>query len=328
MMAVLWQLVTLLSMTGGTSGSETCRTPGVPFVEVAAGAGVASAIADEVTKRLAIELQAGSVAACREGTTTGMPLARVSVRTAEVPGSFVLEVRDLVTHKTTVREESLAYLPESARVVALGLAAAELVMASWAEVLLRPPEVAAGPRVGEVIAVVNAAKSPARFRASVMAAGERFSGGHVHYGADLLASVSWAARLRIYASAGVRASTPLDGQNGRAHMNAVEGGTGIAVRVAGDERFGCGLRGGLDLVRVWAWGEPGPGAEALSQTSWALVVPTMFASWVALSANARLVVEVGVVTAVRAVRARDDNASIGGIEGVAPAGALGLEVAF
>jgi hypothetical protein len=222
-------------------------------------------------------------------------------------------------------------MPADARAFTLVVSADDLLLASWAELLIATTAPSPEPPPKAVARYVETKLSvpPPRARLGAALAFERSSGGQSQWGVDAHGG-AWAnSWLAIGARIGLRSA---------ARVKAPDGSVGAAAVVAGlfvdastqprTRRLGLDLMGRLDLVPVTFFAEAGSNAVARPGSATAVVASAgVSPSW-SVGPSVRIFIEGDAAIALRAAVATDSGHEITGISGVGLALSAGVSNLF
>jgi hypothetical protein len=273
-------LTVLLILSLVRVASATCEaTSTAPFVAVSYDPQIGEADRGRIASELAADLADRSIDVC-DASRPGNPVARVSITPTSGGVSIRLEVRDALTSKDVARNLDTSRTPEDGRPLAVALATAELLRASWAELALRkaPPPAIPVPAPVKKVVEDSIAREPIKQPLPapqpthpvglwVMAASEVFSSGFVRIGADVRLSVDLGPRFTLGARGGFRRAITRTGPDGDVAADALlvglDGSFGLLART---RRFGLDPFVRVDVARITYHATPTPDAIASSTT--------------------------------------------------------------
>ena len=319
----------LLSRCANAAPASVCPDTNASWVRVTVDAPEDPRLAYKLLEHLQAELAPHHIGVCTGAGTTA-PLAEIHiVHPSSNLVAIEVEVEDSVTQKRVVRDLNLRGLPEDAHALTIALSAAELLRASWAEIKLRQANAPSQPVPEGVANAVDEklAESPARAALGLRAAGEEFSRGLRQAGVDATAAFPIIEAWQLCFRLGVRQAAPTPADDGSIRANAWLIGTGASFRLTPPEaRAFVGLMGRLDWVRMQFFGEPQPGAFALSGSGSGFLASGGVLGAIRVSRFAQFEAELDAGDVAKGVSARDANRVVVAMNGPWVGAGLGLTV--
>jgi hypothetical protein len=323
-----------LLRTEGRAGEAPCGDEGPPVVKLQfAGADWNPELQRGILKHLRAGLEPAGFRVCREVAGLKAPVATVELRPR--PGERVvatIEVRDGVTAKRVARDIDLSALPEDGRALGVGVAADELLRASWAELALEgapPPAVEPPPAVQKTVErSLRSYESPKANALGARAAIEGYEGGLLLYGGDVFYRRYFTERFGGEFSLGVRGAPAESSEHGSVRAHAFGAGANLFVDIAVRRPWKVALEAGIWAARLELLGEAAPGGAG-SRGVEALVSAHGGASAaLTLTPAFALVARCGAGGTLRSVEARDEDAVVVSASGFEWYAALGPQVSF
>ncbi|HEX4517050.1 MAG TPA: hypothetical protein VH054_26065 [Polyangiaceae bacterium] len=296
-----------------------------PWVAVAADARL-GAEGERVRRELRADLAPQAVDVC-DATREGAPIARIELSPVEGARavSIRLEIRDALTAKEVARTVSIESIPPDGRALAIAVAAAELLRASWAELALRSAPPPAQPVPKAVTRIVESAIAPpAKAKASprvvslgVALAGEAFTTGFARLGADVRAGVDLGPRFTIAARLGFRRALAAQVADGTIEADALVFGAEGAVAVLSprERTWNLDVLLRADVAEISFHATPKQGVGASSATLTSVELSSGVRGRVALAPSFGLALEVGGGGAIVGAVARDGEKTVAGTNG-------------
>jgi hypothetical protein len=315
--------------------ARDCGDQGPPIVELAfAGEHWDAALERGIVKHLRAGLEPAGFRVCVHLDGQNPPVATVELR--QRAGESVMatiEVRDGVTAKRVARDIDLSALPEDGRALGVGLAADELLRASWAELALRdapPPASPPPPAVEATVRTSLRVQPEPEKRSALVARGavEGHAGGLFTYGGDVAFRHWFTTRFGAEIAAGVRGAPAEDATNGSISASGVGAGVTAFVDVVRADAWRLSLEGGVWGARLEFQGVPTSGAAGARGGEVGIAGRGGAGVTVALSSALSLALRAGLGVPLRAVSARDDGKDAVGTSGVEWYAGLGPQVAF
>jgi hypothetical protein len=289
-----------------------------------------------IVKHLRAGLEPAGFRVCVQLTGQKPPVATVELK--KRPGERIvatIEVKDGVTAKRVARDIDLSALPEDGRALGVGLAADELLRASWAELALTDAPKPAEPPPPAVEKTVERSLRkdvhPRLNALAVRAAIEGYGGGLVEYGGDVAYRHWFASRFGGEVWLGVRGAPAETSANGEVRARSFGAGGALFYDVlhpGSDGPFRLALEAGVWAARVELTGEARAGYTGTSGVESLITVRGGASAGLALSSAVSLGARVGLGGVTRAVTARDDGRDAVSGSGLEWYAALGPEVAF
>ncbi|MFT3767948.1 MAG: hypothetical protein QM820_21060 [Minicystis sp.] len=320
---------------GATAACDAARRPWVllAFGERPPPATIAGTLLRDVRAGLA------EADVCDGGSARqGAPAATLEIGARGGSQRYAIEVRDEVTQKRVGREIDLATVPEDGRSVALGIAAAELLRAAWAELLLHArteaPRAAPDPAAAALAARMREARTPdaprparpsnhlgARGAFEVFSTGLALAGGDVFYRRTL-------DRFSIGVAFAARGGLPVTAPHGTIQANAIGGEVEAGFTVVRAGRFDLAIEAGVGVARVLFRGTPVKGAEGDRFDGVAVVPRGGIAAGLDVAGVVRFDARVAGGGVAAAVVPLDDATRAPGVRGGAFLGTLGVGALF
>lgn len=309
-----------------------CGDAGVPVVQVAFdGAGWDAALEQGIVEQLRAGLHPTGLDVCAgPGETATTPVATVELR--QDPSERVvvtIEVRDGVTRKRVARDVDLSALPEDGRALGLGVAADELLRASWAELALRDASVQNIDRPKAVERTLERSLKP---REKTNEAGATFAldefGFLFLYGADVTLRYWFAPKFAVELDVGARTANDHETGNGTISTRALESALTFAFATGTLGPFRANLEAGVFAAEVRFRGSPLPGARGADES--ALTVAARFGSRFTLPITPAFLLSLrsGLAFTIRGATATNNGVGETGTSIGGPFFSLGPAVAF
>jgi hypothetical protein len=268
-----------------------------------------------------------------EGAGDIKKVATVELR--QNPGERVtatIEVRDGITAKRVARDIDLSALPDDARPLGVGVAADELLRASWVELSLTGAPKPATPPPPAVRRAVESSlrrpEPPRRSEASGLGAAEGYTGGLVLFGGDIAFEQRLGSNLGIGLALGLRQSAQNPSAHGSISASTFAAGAALLVDLAhaGPLRFALELGARASDVRLR--GQPAAGSTGTESS--AVGVDARAGVGLAYRIGSQFLVSLkgGAGVPLRAVVGRDHGQTEVGLSGFEWYAALGPAVAF
>jgi len=215
------------------------------------------------------------------------------------------------------RSLDLGPIPSDARLLAIAVAADELLAANFRE-LERRAERARAARPRPARAPAPAATQPAqpRFEVGPGFVYETFDGGQTLLGVDARLGLKLVGPLSATARLGFRQGLREPADHGSVRASALVGGLGVRVELGGGQRLKVDLLGRFDALRLNASAFAEAGATAREDAGLALVLGGGPGLRVLLSRSLRLVADATAGHAVRPVHITDDGQRVSGASGL------------
>jgi hypothetical protein len=286
-----------------------------------------------IASELRADLEDQSIGVC-DDPKAGAPAARIVISEANGGVSIRLEVKDAITSKEVARSIDTSSIPPDGRALAIALAAAELLRASWAELTLRdaPPTPVPAP-VRRI--VERSLREPAHAEAprivglGVAFATEAFTSGFVRFGADVRGSVDLGSRLSFGLSAGFRRALSRTGPDGQVDAEALlfsaDGAYALFPRT---RRYGLEPFVRFIVVPIAFHAAPTGGAATTTATLVGIETAGGLRGRFSLTRNLALVAEVGGGAALRSADAKDGDVVVATTSGGFVLGSLGVRGLF
>jgi hypothetical protein len=242
-----------------------------------------------------------------------------------------IEVRDGVTEKRVARDIDLSALPEDARALGVGVAADELLRASWIELSLAgapKPALPPPPAVRRAVETSLRVERPSRSDILLLAGGEGYSTGLVLLGGDLAFRQRLGEVLGFGVSLGLRQSGTERSLHGTVSASVFGAGGSLIAWVLRRERLNVALEAGVWASEVRVRGRPDEGSAGTEASAVAVEARGGTALEYRLAGPLWISVRGGIGAPMRAVAARDYGASGTGVSGFEWYAALGPGVAF
>jgi hypothetical protein len=313
---------------------DTCGQTGLPLVVVAfTGEGWDPALARGILEHLRAGLAPAGFDVCHvDPSSRVVPVATVELRRKQGESvAATIEVRDGVTSKRIARDIDVGALPEDGRALGVGVAADELLRASWIELALedapkpkQPPPAAVRRTVERALTHRTKRPTEAGARASV----EGYGGGLVLYGGDVAFRHWFEPSLGAELAAGLRRAPTHAGDNGDIRASALCLGASFLVEVMQRGPLELRFELGVGATEIEFRGDPAAGSSGDGGAELAVVARAGAAFSVDLTRSLVLSLRAGGGFPLRAVYARDHGDPAIGASGVEFYGAVGPAVAF
>jgi hypothetical protein len=320
-----------------TLRAETdCAEGDGPVVRVAfTGTPWDAALRQGVLDHLRAGLEPTGVRVCpADGTPHAGDVATVELR--QTSGERVMaaiEVRDGVTQKRVARDIDVSALPEDARALGVGVAADELLRASWVELRLtgapkpaKPPPPAVARAVES--SLVREPPEPGRTSAGVAATLAGYSNGLLLFGGELsfarLLGDTFGVELALDLAESGTAHTP----HGTITAGTVGARGSLLVQVVARNDVRVALEAGVWAGEARLRGRPATGAVGAEASAVAVAARAGIGLAYRFAGPFTVAVRAGVGAPLRAVVARDFGVDGEGIAGFEWYASLGPGVTF
>jgi hypothetical protein len=331
-LAVAWLLA---PSTAVRAAADDCGKSARRWVAVRLhGPGFSPELADSVFADLRAELAHHGLDACPADIQgPRAPIVTMDIEATQPAVMHLsLDITDPATDRPSARELRLDSIPIDGHSLAVAVAADELLTSSWIKLASRPLDAAAEPArpapPAEVTgSATEAARRPAasaRHELALLAAAERFDGGHWNPGIDLAIRRWLLPRWALELTAGWRGLVDETAPHGRVRSRAFP----LSLRIlAGVVPFATRVRAGaataLAVTPLFFSAQPEPGAVGASQTAVAIYARGELWADVALG-RFRLRASAGAGVPLRSVTADDAGVAVGGARGLDLHGQAGL----
>jgi hypothetical protein len=228
------------------------------------------------------------------------------------------------------RSLDLAPIPSDARLLAIAVAADELLGANFLELDRRAERARSAPE-NHALPTAPPPPRPApepRFDLGPGFVYESFDGGQALLGVDARLGLQLFGPLSVTARLGYRQGLPQQADHGSVHSSAFLGGLGLRLELVGEGRLKLDVLGRADAMRLNADAFPEAGASAREDAGTAVVLGGGPGLRVVLSRSLRLVVDVTAGGAVRPVHITDDGRRVSGASGLVLGAGGGVLAAF
>lgn len=281
---------------------------------------------------LVTQLRAGLAArhielcAAPDGQTAG---AASEIALSATPAEVVtVAVRDAITGKRVAREVPLASVPRDARPLTVALAIDELLRASWVELALADARPPSRPVPREIGALVTPPSAPLaerrRWELGAQVEAERFGGGIVQTGVDVVARGTPAPPLSVRVAVGVRGGATVHAADGDIRSTALDADVGAElVLPPRGRRWELALAVDGRLIRALLSGEPHAGARGADAAATAIYLGAGLRGSVRLTRAFGLAVVGGFGVPAHAVEVYDAGTRVAGLSGPLLSLALG-----
>ena len=281
-----------------------------------------------MVRHLAGELAVRGVDLCTVAKSS-QPLSRLQL-TAETATRvrITLLAGDAET-RLGERALELGSVPADARLLAIAVAADELLAANWSELERRRQRAAeaASAREPEPVAPPVAHAEPS-FTLGPLFAFDAFGGGQRLLGVDARGAFRFAPRLALTARIGVRQGLPHSSDHGSLHATALLGGLGLRLELARSQRLRIDLFGRVDAVRLSASAYANPGAIDQKDTAVAVTALGGVDLRLLLSRSLQVTLETGLGGVPRPVHITDAGQRVSGVSQLAFTLGGGVSAAF
>jgi hypothetical protein len=317
-----------------TARAADCEEDGAAVVLVAfTGAAWPAELRRGVLEQLRAGLGPTGVVVC-DADVAGRTASVATVELRRNPGERVtatIEVRDGVTEKRVARDIDLSALPDDARALGVGVAADELLRASWIELSLEgapkppaPPPPAVRKAVETSLRVEHEKRSAIAARAAI----EGHTGGFLLLGGDLAFRHSFAPALGFGVSLTMRGSEPVTSAHGSVSATVLGAAVEMLLRLAGDDRWRVSLEADVWAAQVLVKGDAtnhAIGSEASAPT---VVMRAGVEGAYRVAGPLSLSLRGGGGVPLHSVSARDHGDEVASLSGFEWYASLGPEVAF
>jgi hypothetical protein len=327
-------LVLVLVLGGGSARAEECASEGHAVVLVAfTGVAWPRALRRGVLEQLRAGLGPTGVVVC--DSDDAQPIGNVAtIELRQNPGERVtatIEVRDGVTEKRVARDIDLSALPDDARALGVGVAADELLRASWIELSLEGAPKPKSPPPPAVEKVVEKSLRVERERHSAVAARaalEGHTGGLLLVGGDLGFRHAFTNAMSLGVSLTVRGSERAASTHGSVSATVLGAALDVSVKLADVDAWRASLEADAWAAQVLVSGRATNGA--LGSEASAPMVVTRAGVEIAyrIAGPLSLSLRGGGGAVVHAVSARDYGRNVAAISGFEWYASLGPELAF
>ena len=253
--------------------SSACRVEG-DYLEMSLEGPWRDGAGGAIFAELEAALRVRDIKLCIASTSPSSAIAHVRFELQE-ESRVVIRVFDQVTDKEVSRSVLVADFSQSARSLALAVAADELVRASWAELILEdsPVQPAEAPTVVQravrETSVVASAPVDERWLSFAFTL-NAYSGGELQFGGSLGLERWLGPRVGIRILGEGRASLSRQGELGTVRGRVASGGLDLLVRLTEPRAFGVAFVVGAQVGWIHFSAQAASGGEA-SNRSGALV---------------------------------------------------------
>jgi hypothetical protein len=319
-------------VTNDARAETPCGDAGVPVVQIAFdGAAWSAALEQGVVEQLRAGLRPTGLDVCAgPGEPAATPVATIELRQDRGERVVVtIEVRDGVTRKRVARDVDLSALPEDGYALGLGVAADELLRASWAELALRDASVQEMDRPKAVERTLERSLKPP---AKTNEAGAAFAyDGFTFlflYGADVTLRHWFVPHFAVELDVGARGAGDAYTVNGTISTTALDAAISFGIGRTPLGPFQVDVEASVFAAELRFRGSPLPGARGADQS--ALAIAARWGSRVSLPITPTFLVSLraGFGTTLRGVSATDRGDTVTGASGFNFFGSLGPTVAF
>ncbi len=266
-----------------------------------------------VVRHVAGELLVRGVDLCTVAQASP-PLARLRLTAETATRMRITLLAGAADAQLGERSLELGAVPADARLLAIAIAADELLAANWNEIERRRQRAAEASkaRAPEPTAPPAARTEPS-FTLGPMFAFDAFGGGQRLLGVDARAAWRFAPRLALTARIGVRQGLPRASQHGSVHATALLGGLGLRLELARSERLRIDSFGRFDAVRLSASAYANPGAVDHSDAALAVTALGGVDLRLLLSRSVQVMLEAGLGGVPRPVHITDAGQRASGV---------------
>jgi hypothetical protein len=314
--------------------AENCEGPGGPVVLVAfSGSPWSPELRTGVLQQLRAGLGPTGFRVCdveRAGGVAKVATVELRQNTGERI-TATIEVRDGVTAKRVARDIDLSALPDDARALGVGVAADELLRASWIELSLAgapKPAEPPPPAVRKAVETSLRAARPSRAELRVEGALEGHTSGLLLLGGNLAFRQSLGGVLGVGVSLGVRQSESAASAHGSVSATLFGAAASLLVDVVTLERLRVALEAGLWAAEVRLQGHAAQGTVGTEASAVTLVARAGVELTYRVAGPFLLAARGGAGAPLRAVVARDYGETGAGVSGFEWYAALGPGVSF
>jgi hypothetical protein len=323
-----------LGLGAATARAAECASEGGAVVLVAfTGAPWPAELRRGVLEQLRAGLAPTGVVVC--DADEARQIANVAmVELRQNPGERVtatIEVRDGVTEKRVARDIDLSALPDDARALGVGVAADELLRASWIELSLegapqpkKPPPPAVEKTVETSLRVDHERHSAVTARAAI----EGHTGGLLLLGGDLTFRHAFAKIIGVGVSLTVRGSERVGSTHGSVSATAFGAALDGFVKLADIDSWRASLEAEVWAAQVLVSGRVTSGALGSEASAPMAVTRAGVEVAYRVAGPLSLSLRGGGGAVVHSVSARDYGRNVAAISGFEWYASLGPEVAF
>jgi hypothetical protein len=317
-----------------TARAEDCTGPGDSVVLVAfTGSPWSAELREGVLEHLRAGLDPTGFRVCDVESAAGV--ARVAtVELRQNPGERVtatIEVRDGVTAKRVARDIDLSALPDDARALGVGVAADELLRASWIELSLAgapKPATPPPPAVQKAVQKSLRVDRPSRSEVTVEGAVQGHTSGLLLYGGNVGFRQSLGDVLGVGVTIAVDGSARATTPHGSVSATLFGAGASLFVDVVRLERLRIALEPSLWAADVRLQGNAAPGTAGTESSAVAILARAGVALTWHVAGPLLVSVRGGVGAPLRGVVARDYGNAEAGVSGFEWSASAGPGVAF
>ncbi len=265
-----------------------------------------------VVRHLASELAVRGVDLCTVGKAS-RPLSRLRLTSETTTRVRITLLTGDADEQLAGRTLELGAVPADARLLAIAVAADELLAANWSEIERRQQRAATPPQAPPREPAPPPPRAEPSFALGPVFAFDAFGGGQRLLGVDARAAVRFAPRLALTARLGVRQGLPRHSEHGSLHATALLGGLGLRLELGGSDRLRIDLFGRADAVRLSASAYANPGA--IDRNAAGVAVTTLGGVDVRLllSRSMQVMLEAGLGGVPRPVHISDAGQRVSGV---------------
>ena len=322
-----------LAAAARTARAASCEGAGEPVVLVAfTGPRWSPSLREGVIEHLRAGLGPNGFRVCDVADGSAKSVATVELRqNAGEHVTATIEVRDGVTEKRVARDIDLSALPEDARALGVGVAADELLRASWVELSLEgAPQPAAPPPHAVVRAVATSLRSTPRRPTLLSARGtaEGYTGGLVLFGGDVAFAQALGSVVVAGIWLGVRQSATEITPHGSVSATLFGAGASCAAKLATFGPFSVAAEASVWAANARVRGHAAGGALGREASGVAVVARAGLDLGAPVAGPVFVELRGGAGLPLSAVAARDYGTTVTGVRGFEWYASLGPGVAF
>jgi hypothetical protein len=327
-------LLASLFCSNGARAESPCAGSGAVVLVAFTGTPWPAELRHGVLTHLRAGLEPTGFRVCDAEDAEGVSkVATVELR--QNPGERVMatiEVRDGITAKRVARDIDLSALPEDARALGVGVAADELLRASWVELSLTGAPKPAKPPPPAVRKAVESSlrreEPPKRSEVSVLGAAEGYTGGLVLFGGDLAFEQRLGSAVGIGLALGIRQSAPADSTHGSVSASTFVAGGAFLVDVARAGDLRVALEAAVRATEVRLRGQPAAGSAGTEASAVGVIARAGVGVAYEVATQFFVSLKGGAGIPLRSVVARDYGQTEVGLSGFEWYAALGPAVSF
>lgn len=280
----------------------------------------------EVVRHVGSELRLRELELCAT-PKPGRPLATLRLERVQPSGVEIALLLAPGEPPLAARTLDLEPVPPDARLLAIAVAADELLASNLAE--LRQRAAQARERAEPALpAAPPPAPAEPRVELGLAFVGDVFGGGQELLGVDALVGARFARRLAVTARLGIRQGLPTAADHGSVQARALVFGGGLRFAAMTSDQLRVDVLARLDALSVGVEAYPTAGADAQAQQGLAFAASGGAGLRWALSSSLELLLQGNVGGALHAVHITDTGRRVSGVSDLALGAGGGVLAAF